>query len=559
MLLQRREHDMNLKKISALFIAAILTTTVFAGCAKKENTNSAANTTKTTNATTNTVTARKVLRYAESNPKNSLDMQTNTSSKVAVISDHITEALLRYDEELKLQTVLLSKLPTVSSDGLTYSFELKPNVKFHDGTTLKSSDVKFTFERMFTPSTGALSAYYYNMIKGAKEMLAGQATSLEGFKVIDDTKFEVTLTAPYTPFISNLAISYAEIFPEDAVKKAGKDWGIKTLIGTGPFKLKENNPDSGVVLVRNDEYHGTKQQLDEIQVKYIDDPNTQLMEYEKGNFDVVALDTTLYKSYAENPKFKDQINPYQSLSTTFLNVNNNDKVFSNAKVREALSYAVNREEITNFLLNGTATPATTFLNPKIPGFNKDAKAYEYSTQKSKDLLKEAGYANGIQVTATVSSTDANATKIFTAIQGQVKEAGIDLKIESMDAATFNAKKAEGSLQLYLAGWSALYPDGDNQMYSYLFSSSSKTKSLNYNNPKFDELVTKARISLDEKERAELYKQADEIVTRNDYAVIPLYNQKSYFLAKPYVKNMKIGNLIYHFFDVDINTELQSKK
>lgn len=503
--------------------------------------------------------SKKVLRFAETNPKNSLDMQTNTSSKVAVISDHVTESLLRYDEELNLVPILIKDMPTVSEDGLVYSFELKDGIKFHNGETLKSSDVKFTFERMFTPATGALSTYNYDMIKGAKEMLAGSATTLEGFKIIDDTKFEITLVQPYAPFISNLAISYAEIFPEAATKEAGENWGITTLIGTGPYKLKENNQDTGVTLVKNEEYHGGVPNLDEIQVKYIDDVNTQLLEYEKGNIDVVGLDATLYKNYSENEEFKDELNEYHSLSTTFLNTNNADEMLGNQKVREALSYAVNRDEIANYLLNGTVTPAKAFLNSAIPGFNEDAKDYEYNVEKAKALLAEAGYSNGVQLTATVSSADGKASQLFTAIQAQAKEAGFDIKIESMDAASFNQKKKDGELQLYLSSWSGLYPDGDHYMYAYLFSENTKTKSLNYSNPKFDELMTKARVSTDETERAKLYKQADEIATREDFAVIPLYNQSSYFLAKPYVENMKVGNLIYHFFDVDINTELLNEK
>ena len=503
--------------------------------------------------------AKKVLRFAQANPKNSLDMQTNTNSKVAVISDHVTESLLRYDEELKLNPILIKELPTVSEDGLVYSFELKDGIKFHNGETLKSSDVKFTFERMFIPETGALSTYNYDMIVGAKEMLAGTTTTLEGFKIIDDTKFEITLVEPYAPFVSNLGISYADIFPEKATKEAGDNWGITTLIGTGPYKLESNNQDTGVTLVKNEDYHGGTPNLDEIQVKYIDDINTQLLEYEKGNVDIVALDATLYKNYAENEAFKDQVNEYKPLGTTILNVNNEDEILGNQKVREALSYAVNREEIANYLLNGTVTPAKGFLNPNIPGHDASAEDYEHNIEKAKALLAEAGYENGVQIKATVSSADGNASKIFTAIQAQVKEAGIDLQIESIDAAIFNQKRKDGELGLYLVTWNALYPDGDSFMYSYLYSESSRTKSVNYNNPKLDEILLKARVSNDEAERAEIYKEADKIATREDYAIIPLYNPTLYFLAKPYVEDMKIGNLIYHFFNADINIEKQKEQ
>jgi peptide/nickel transport system substrate-binding protein len=544
-----------LKKVFALFLAAALAVSMTACGNGGGGSTQAGSGTSSGTATT----PKKVLRFGEADPKTSLDMQTNTYAATAAIAHNVIEPMVVYDSEFNLTPVLLTKLPTVSSDGLTYSFELKSGVKFGNGETLTSDDVKYTFERMFTPSTGATSTYMYDMIKGAKEMLDGKAATLSGFKKISDTKFEITLTAPYSCFVRNLAIDYAGIFPEKACKSAGSDWGLNTLIGTGPFTMEENKQNIGVTLVKNPNYHGTPANVDEIDIKYCNDSNTMMMEYEKGTIDICALDTTLYKQYAGDSKFKDQIHPYMPLGTVFISLNNKDKVFKNEKVREALSYAIDRKTICENLLGGTATPANGFLNPQIPGYSKDLPQYEYNVAKAKQLLTEAGYPNGVDVTLTSTTKYSWSLKVFTAIQAEAKSAGFNIKVDNVDAATYNSKRKNGQLQAQWGNWYALYPDGDNQMYTYLYSSSAALKSCFYNSSDFNKLVTEARTSLDENKRTELYKQANELATHKDFAVIPLYYEKSYYLSKPYVKNLKINNLIYYFTGVDIDTSLESSK
>lgn len=163
---------------------------------------------------------KKIVRFGLANAKVPLDMQRSTNSLSASISDSICESLLRWDETNKLVPVLLESIPQFEADGVTLPCTLKSGVKFHDGSTLTSADVKYTFERMFTPETAAKSTYMYTSILGAAEMLAGKAKELAGFKIQDDTHFTFTLKAPFAAFPSNLAISYSHIFPKDACEKS---------------------------------------------------------------------------------------------------------------------------------------------------------------------------------------------------------------------------------------------------------------------------------------------------------------------------------------------------
>ncbi len=149
------------------------------------------------------------------------------------ITDNITESLLLTTEE-GLEPVLLTGMPEISEDQLVYSFELLPDVKFHNGEILKSSDVKYSYERLI--KLDRMASLLANVV-GYDEMIAGTADELSGFIIIDDTHFTITLKMPYAPFLSVLSTSYCAIYPEAACEAAGDDWGFTVLYGTGPFKM----------------------------------------------------------------------------------------------------------------------------------------------------------------------------------------------------------------------------------------------------------------------------------------------------------------------------------
>ena len=177
------------KKFLTALVSASVAALALSGCGGKTSETTAAADQNSAAAESGAETAgengaKKVLRFGQANAGEGLDMQTSTSSRAASIADEVTESLLRFDDDNNEEPVLITDFPTVSDDGLTYSFELKQGVHFTNGTELTSKDVKFTFERMFTPATAAKSTAYFNMIKGAQDMLAGSATELAGFEVV---------------------------------------------------------------------------------------------------------------------------------------------------------------------------------------------------------------------------------------------------------------------------------------------------------------------------------------------------------------------------------------
>ncbi|KMT48007.1 ABC transporter substrate-binding protein [Fannyhessea vaginae] len=495
---------------------------------------------------------KKIVRFGLANAKVPLDMQRSTNSLSASISDSICEALLRWDETNKLVPVLLESIPQFEADGVTLPCTLKSGVKFHDGSTLTSADVKYTFERMFTPETAAKSTYMYTSILGADEMLAGKAKELAGFKIQDDTHFTFTLKAPFAAFPSNLAISYSHIFPKDACEKAGKDWGQGTnLIGTGRYKLVSNDETTEVVLARFDDHHDGKPALDEIHYKYFDDLNTKMLAFKNGDIDYCDLDPSLLAQYQADADVKDLIHSYESLGVHFINLNlKQGKGLEDVRVRQALSLAINRQELVDTIASGNAIAAGGWLAPQTPGSLKDMGALEYNPDKAKALLAEAGVTN-LKLTAKVRA--GLSQKQVVAVQDYWSKIGVDLDVQVEDAGVWAKDWADGNLQITALGWYPLYADGDNHLYTYFYSTSAAKKSSFYNNHEVDALLDKARVSHDEQERADIYKQVDTKITREDYATIPLYWPKGTFVAKPYVKGAAVGNLIYHTFELDVDT------
>ncbi len=492
---------------------------------------------------------KKVLRFGQANAGTGYDMQRSTSSLAASVADEVTESLLRFDDDNIEQPWLITGFPAVSADGLTYTFELKKGVHFTNGAELTSDDVKYTFERMFNPKTGAKSTAYFSMIKGAKDMLNGKATELAGFAASDNYHFTITLEYPYAPFVKNIGTSYADIFPRAACEAAGDSWGTGTnLIGTGPYKIAENDDTTKIVLVKNTDYHGGTVNLDELDIVFFSSDQTKLIAYENGDIDLCDLSAALLSQYQAS--YADQITAYHPLGTAFISLNLKSEYIKDIQVRKAISLAINREELVSAILNGAGIPASSFLNNAVPGHDSALPVYEYNPEKARQLLAQAGYPNGITVSSQVRQTSA---AVYSAIQGYLQEAGIHLDLTTVDNATWNSNRTAGKIPATDMIWNALYPDGDFQMYNYFYSTNSNARGVFYKNAEFDSLLDKARASTDEKQRAELYKQADKLLALEDYACIPLYYPQSQFIAKPWVKNYKVGNLIYHFWNVDIDT------
>lgn len=490
----------------------------------------------------------KIIRVAAVDPQVALDPQQYTYSIVMKITDNVTESLLTTLDDGSIVPTLLTGLPEISEDGLTYSFELLPDVKFHNGETLKASDVKYSLERLVKKVKMASLMQY---VEGYDALYNGEAQELSGITIQDDTHFTIKLTQPYAPFQSVLSTAYCAIYPAEACEAAGDDWGFKQLIGTGAFKLDSYTTGVGADLVSFADYHGGAPKIDGVEYKFIEDVNTQMLEYQKGNVDFVEVDTSIYPVYASNPEIKDEMHSLQPIGGYSMSFN--VKTIPDPKVREAISLSIDRQAICDSILHGTATVPNSYLCKGLIGWDETAPAYEYDPERAKALLAEAGYPDGYDLRVTVNTKYPSNVAIATTFQAQAKPAGINVEVEQVDSAAWSDMKASGGVDCSIANWYVDYNDPDSMLYSYMDARTDSNSSF-WHNEEFKELTEKGVQTTDEAERQEIYQRAEYIMTREDFAVTPLYNETKYYVLNPAITGFEMGSTYRMFWkDADIQS------
>jgi ABC-type transport system substrate-binding protein len=218
-------------------------------------------------------------------------------------------------------------------------------------------------------------------------------------------------------------------------------------------------------------------------------------------------------------------------------MNENVKYFQDVRVRKAIAMAIDKDKILKELLNNRGVVAKGLLGPGIPGYNENNPGFPYDPEQARKLLAEAGYPNGFEVENWQAKSE-TFYKRNVAIQAMLKQIGIDMKINQMDSASWRQSRNNGKVPIYLANWWADIPDPDNYMYNILHSTQTPGWSINYKNPKVDELIEKARVSTDMNERIKMYQEAEKIAIYDDVSIIPLFHIKEYYIVQPYVKDVQ---------------------
>jgi ABC-type transport system substrate-binding protein len=466
-----------------------------------------------------------VLRVGTENPHSSFDTQVTSNSWGA--SENICDTLVTLNTKtLELEPLLITQMPDLSDDRLTYSFELKDAIKFHDGSTMTSNDVRYSLTRLISKKAEADSFTY---IQGADAVLNGDSDKLTGVQVQDDTHFMITLTQPYTNFLNMLAQFYASIYPQAACEAAGDDWGTGTnFIGSGPYRLESNDDNTEVVLKAFDDYHQGKPAIDEVDIMYIDDANTRMMSYKNGDIDLCFFSTSLLQQYQNDDSVKNDIVYYTPGATQFVNLNLNDPRFQDERIREALSLAINRQELADTVLNGAAIPCSGFIPPSETGHDDSAQTLDYDPDRARQLLQEAGMSD-LSITAQVRSQD---QAVMVALQNYWSQIGVNVDVQTIDAGMWRDARANGSLVMTLVLWSTLSFVGVEHMASYFYSTNASQRSSFYNSPQFDAYVDAARTATSEGEANEDTINADHQLVREDYATIPVVWPQSPYVLRP---------------------------
>ncbi|WP_213164593.1 ABC transporter substrate-binding protein [Kaustia mangrovi] len=439
----------------------------------------------------------------------SLDPQAVTAVNDFRILMNIYDGLVRYKDGTLEVEPALAKSWTISEDGTVYTFKLREGVTFHDGSPFNAEAVVFDFQRMLDENhpyhdTGPFPlAFFFSAVKEVK--------------ALDDMTVEFTLNEPYAPFLSNLAYPTGLIASPAAIKEHGKDFG-RNPSGTGPFRFVEWDSNTKVVVERNEDYWDGAPSLQAVVFRPITDANTRVAEMLSGGIDLmVEVPPDSLAQFGDAAyKIYEQAGPH----LWFLILNAKEGPFADKRARQAVNYAIDKKALVDNILQGTAVVAAGPTPPAFAwAYNESLQPYPHDPEKARALLKEAGVAEGTEVTFYVTEGGSgmlDPVPMGAAIQADLAEVGLDAKIETYEWNTFLGKVnpgLEGKADMAEMAW--MTNDPDTLPYLALRTDAMPDKggfnSGYYSNPEVDALLEKARRSTDQDERARLYKEMQEIV------------------------------------------------
>ncbi|MDG6881204.1 Hemin-binding lipoprotein [Phocoenobacter uteri] len=440
----------------------------------------------------------------------------------------------------------------ISNDGLTYTFHLRPNVKFHSSKQFKptrnfnADDVVFSFNRMLDENHP-----FHNVSNGVYPYFKGMGFHklLKSVKKLDDNTVEIKLTKPDATFLASLGMDFTSIHSAeyaDNMMKEGKPETIDKLpIGTGPFVFAGYKKDQKIRYFANKDYWNGKPDIDTLIIDIVPDATTRYAKLIKSKCDMIEFpNQNDIPEMEKNPNI--QMLRYKGMNVSYIAFNSESPIMANPKVREALNDAVDRKAIIDIVYNGFAVSAKNPLAPTVWGYNDDIKPYHQDIEKAKKLLAEAGYPNGFTMKVLMNDQKKGSSlpepgKLATLIKSDWEKIGV--KVELINEVLDYRKRArQGNFDAVIAGWSGDNGDPDNFLSPLLGCDSIGISNYGrFCNKEFDDLLAQAKISSDKAQRTELYKKAQQIVRKempwvtvaHSTLVVPLSKRVANYKSSPF--------------------------
>ncbi|MGD1877180.1 MAG: peptide ABC transporter substrate-binding protein [Kiloniellaceae bacterium] len=485
--------------------------------------------------------AEKVLRVCNDGVVQTMDPAFVSTVQTSRLLDDMTLGLLTYGQNGE-PIAGAAESWTISDDGKTYTFTLRDHV-WSDGTPVTAEDFVYAWRRLLAPETGAEYASLLYIIKGAEDVNTGKAGP-DGLaaEAVDAKTLKVELTAPAPYFLAQLTHQTAYPVPKHVVEKLGRDW-IKpeNIVVNGAYKLVSWTPNVEATLVKNDKfYDAANVAIDKVIYYPMEDRTAIQKRFRAGEIEVGRdIASEQIDWLRENMADSLRIAPYAGI---YYYVFRSDKEpFTDARLRVALSMAINREVITDKVLRTGELPAYSFVPPGTGNYGEPEYAsfmgmpYGEAVTKAKALLAEAGYGpdNPLKITLSYNTSE-NHKRIAVAVQAMWKAIGVQAELFNTDGKIHYANLKQGEFQVARAGWIADYNDAQN----FLFLMESKSGPINYskfNNEQFDGLMAEAEGVSDLKQRAKILGQAERIAM-DGQPVAPIY----YYVSKQLISPKVVG-------------------
>ena len=467
----------------------------------------------------------KTITIAEKAEIKTLDPQKTVDSASLSVIQMINQKLFKIDNDGNIIPEIAEEVTKV--DTKTTLIKIKKDLFFSNGEPVTVDDVLFSLNR--AKESPRMTQDFY---------------MIESFEKVDDATIKVKTFYEAGNLLHKLASMGASIMNKKALEE-----NENNIIGSGMFKLKEWVAGDRLVLERNEYFKEANSNVKEIIIKFIPEANSRMIMLETGEVDIAEalLPLDFQKISKEDDKFTTV--EMQSSSNMFIGFDLRDKHLSDKRVRQAIAYAINNQDIVDSIYNGSATVATSPIPKITTGHNENSNPYEQNIEKAKELLAEAGYPNGFDIVLNVNE-DNQRVDTAVVIQDNLKAIGINVQIKTYQWASYVAFVENPSQEkgMFLMAWNIANDDPDELLYPLYHSSQidAHTNVVFYKNEDFDSLISKARETIDKEKRIDLYKKAQDIIQEDlpHYAILyPMQN----FAYKNNIKGIEVNKRGYFNF------------
>jgi oligopeptide transport system substrate-binding protein len=505
-------------------------------------------------------TNKKIFRYNESSGLASIDPAFAKNKQVMWAVHQIYNTLVEIDSNMRIAPSL-AKRWTISPDNLTFTFYLRDDVFFTDddcfadekGRKLTAYDVAYSFKRIVDKNTASPGAWIFN----------NRVDSINGFKALNDSVFQLKLQSPFNSILGILNMQYCSIVPTEAVEKYGSDFR-RHPVGTGPFKFVAWEEGQALILKKNDNYFEKDSSgkslpyLDGIKVSFYDSKATEFLEFQQQRLDFIDdidasfKDEVLTKTGNLKKTWQDKIilqkQPYLNIEYLGILVDQQNELVKNSplrlqKVRQAINYGFDRRKMMLYLRNSIGIAAESgFVPCGLPSFDSvNVKGYTYNPTKAKQLLAEAGFTEGKNLPTVKLLTIPIYGDLGSYIANELKQVGINVQVEVIQKSLLLQQTSKSEALFFRGSWIADYPDAENYLSVFYSKNPAPPNYTRYKNKAFDELYEKALSEKNDEQRYKLYKQMDRLIIA-DAPVVPLWYDVAIHLVQRNVQNFPPNSL-----------------
>jgi peptide/nickel transport system substrate-binding protein len=478
----------------------------------------------------------KFFRYNQGSGIASLDPAFAKDQSTIWACNQLYNPLVQLDDRLNI-VPCIAKSWDISPDGLTYTFHLRSDVKFHDddcfegkkGRTVAAADVVYSFNRITDKKVASPGAWIFN----------NSVDTTGAFSALNDTTFVLKLRKAFRPMLGILSMPYCSVVPHEALQKYGSGFRAHP-VGTGPFMFKNWKEGTALILVKNPAYFetdGTQQlpYLDGIKISFIDNKKTEFLTFKQKQLDFISgidasyIDEVLGDDGNLKPALAGSFNLLKTayLNTEYLGfLTQTDGAaapLADKKLRLAINYGFDRREMLRYLRKGVGRPAESGFTPYgLPSYNDSlVKGFTYNMARARQLLKEAGHENGKGLPQLKLYTNETYKEYALFISKQLEQLGLNIKVEISQPAILREWMSQGKVQFFRGSWLADYPDAENYFAVFYSKNGSPPNYTRFNNKQFDALYEKALAENNDTKRYELYHQMEQIII-DEAPVVPLY-------------------------------------